>query len=407
MPDKTHWAASAWGAEASVLALAGVLRLVWVVLVPVAPISDSWAYDILARNLARGMGYGWYPGHPTGTWPVGPSFLYSVFYRFFGFTYTPILVFNLIISLVTILLVMKLAERWFNRGVALLAGLLLALWPVQIEFTSVLGSELLFNVLILCWLAILDLTDWDDWAKVIAAGVVAGFTCYVRPVALLIPAVLCFREVILRRKVVKPLVSMAVVYLVMAAVIAPWSIRNTRDFRHFFLVSTNGRENMWEGNNPTGNGETEALPPEVEHMGEGERELYLGNIANAYIRQHPLLFLGRTVKKAFLLYDHESIGVYWNQPTLLRLYGNRVFRILKVVSDLFWGLALLLGLWGALLVFRKQGIIQATLSIPILLWLYFTGVYSTTVVQDRYHFAAIPFIAVLAGLAVQSFQELL
>jgi len=393
------------GATVAVLAVAGVLRLVWVLCIPVAPISDSWAYDVLARNLARGMGYGWHPGHPTATWPVGPSFLYSVFYRVFGFVYAPIVIFNIVISLVTILLGMKLAERWFNSKVALLAGILLALWPVQIEFASVLGSELIFNVLVLCWLAILELTEWNGWLKLIAAGVVAGLTCYVRPVALLIPAALCIREVILYRRIVRPVASMAVVYLVMAAVIAPWSIRNTRDFGHFFLVSTNGRENLWEGNNPAGNGETEALPPEVQHMGEGQREIYLGKIAEAYIRQHPFLFAGRTVKKAFLLYDRESIGVYWNQPSILRLYGNRAFWILKIVSDLYWGAALLLGLWGAVLVFARERVIAAVMSLPILLWLYFTGVYSTTVVQDRYHFAAIPFIAVLAALALQCFGD--
>jgi hypothetical protein len=47
--------------------------------------------------------------------------------------------------------------------------------------------------------------------------------------------------------------------------------------------------------------------------------------------------------------------------------------------------------------------LAALLSLPILLWLYFTAVYSTTVVQDRYHFAAIPFIAVLAAIPLELF----
>jgi 4-amino-4-deoxy-L-arabinose transferase-like glycosyltransferase len=388
-------------AFASVLSVATALRIVWVFCVPVAPVSDSWAYDVLARNLARGIGYDWYRGNPTANWPVGTSFVYSIFYRLFGFTYTPIIFWNIVISLATIWLVMLLAERWFDRKVAIVAGYLLALWPVQIEFTSVLGSEMMFNVLILCWLAILELATWNRWAKVIAMGILAATTCYIRPVALLLPIVFCIREIILSRKLLTPLVSMTTIYLVMAVLIAPWSIRNTRTFGHFFLVSTNAGSNIWEGNNPGGNGETEDLPPEIKNMSEGQREIYLGNIAKTYIRQHPGLFIARTVKKAFLLYGHETIGVHWNLPSIVRIYGNRVFWVLKLISDLFWWAVLALGLWGAGVVFTRVGILSAILSFPILLWTYFTGVYSTTVVQDRYHFAAIPFIAILAAVALQ------
>lgn len=404
MGDSRFWK-TRQGAFASVLAVAAVLRIVWVFCVPVAPVSDSWAYDFLARNLARGLGYCWYPGNPTANWPVGTSFIYSIFYRVFGFTYVPLIVFNIVLSLATIWLVMLLAERWFDRRVAIFAGCLLAVWPVQIEFTSVLGSEVMFNVLIFCWLAVLELATWNRWVRIVAMGILAAITCYIRPVALLLPLVFCMREILLSKKLLTPLVSMTTIYLVMAMLIAPWSIRNTRTFGHFFLISTNAGSNIWEGNNPTGNGSTQDLPPEIKGMGEGQREIYLGNIAKAYIRQHPGLFLARTVKKALLLYDHETIGVHWNLPTIERLYGNRAFVALKLVSDLFWWIVLLLGLWGAGVVFARKGMIAALLSLPILLWLYFTAVYSTTVVQDRYHFAAIPFIAVLAAISLDLWSK--
>lgn len=71
---------------ARILLVALVLRAVWAFFVPVVPISDSNAYDVFAQNLAR---------------------------------------------------------------VAILTGALLSLWPSQIEFTTVVASELPFVTLLL------------------------------------------------------------------------------------------------------------------------------------------------------------------------------------------------------------------------------------------------------------------
>jgi len=44
----------------------------------------------------------------------------------------------------------------------------------------------------------------------------------------------------------------------------------------------------------------------------------------------------------------------------------------------------------------------AITSIPVLMWLYFTLLYAVFVVQDRYHFPTLPFIAMLAGVTLDS-----
>lgn len=390
----------------AVLLIALVLRVIWALVVPVLPLSDSYAYDVFARNLASGAGYGWAPGQLTAHWPVGTSFVYSILYRCFGLTYIPIVVLNICISLGTIWVSMTLATRWFGKQVALGAGLLLAFWPAQIEFVSVLGSELLFNALLMTWLIIWDSMRSKPWITGLVLGVVAAATCYVRPTGLLIPVVLFVLDLVRDRKFLDPALKAALTLVFACLLIAPWSIRNTRLLGSFVQISTNAGVNFWEGNNPTSDGSTQALPAETMNMNEALRDEYLGKLAKAYIKEYPGKFVVRTMSKGVRLYSHESIGVYWNKAGLESKFGTGVFIPLKVFSSLYWGCALMLGLGGLISLVRRVGILGAVFQPCVAFWLYFTAVYAVTVIQDRYHFAAVPFIAMLGGLALSHFSLL-
>ena len=49
---------------------------------------------------------------------------------------------------------------------------------------------------------------------------------------------------------------------------------------------------------------------------------------------------------------------------------------------------------------RRFGFFPALAHPVLLIWIYFTGVYSIFVVEDRYHFPCHPFIAMLAAVAI-------
>lgn len=389
-----------------VLLVSLILRSIWGLLVPVVPLSDGYAYDVFARNLAHGFGYSWGPGLLTAHWPVGTSFIYSLFYRSFGFTYLPIVFFNICISLVTIWLTMKLANKWFGSRTAMGAGLLLAFWPAQIEFVSVLGSELIFNLLLVTWLFVWDSMRDKPWLGGLSLGVLAAATCYVRPTGLLIPLVLLVLDLVRERPFSYPLLTTTMCLLVACLLIVPWSIRNTRLFGSFVLISTNGGVNFWEGNNPTGDGSTQALPANTATMNEAARDQYLGKLAKQYVREYPARFIMRTLGKSVRLYSHESIGVYWNQAGLESRYGPHIFTPLKIFSSLYWACALALGLGGLLNLVHRRGFIAALFHPVVTIWLYFTAVYGVTVIQDRYHFAVVPCIAILGGSSLAQLYTL-
>jgi hypothetical protein len=242
---------------------------------------------------------------------------------------------------------------------------------------------------------------WGNfWVRSILIGLLAAAACYVRPIGLLLPAILYAFSINRERRYAAPIAGAAVSFLVMFLAIAPWSLRNTRAFGHFELISTNGGANLWMGNHPDGAGGTADLPPGSLRMPEAERDVYLGNMAKAYIRAYPGRFVLRTLKKVVLLHDHETIGVHWNLSALESVYGPRAVWILKLKSDVYWWLVLLLGMAGVSTLAIQRGAVALLVSPPIVLWAYFTALHAVIVVQDRYHFPCLPFVGMLAAVAL-------
>src|SRR5262245_10801092 len=140
------------------LLLAAALRIAWALIVPIAPVSDCHSYDVCAQNLAEFNTFGYEPDKPWAFWPVGTSFAYSLVYRVFDpmkFGYAPVAIFNVLLGTGMVALAMAAAHRWFGRVPALFAGLILAVWPTQVFFTTIIASETLFTALclagILAW----------------------------------------------------------------------------------------------------------------------------------------------------------------------------------------------------------------------------------------------------------------
>jgi hypothetical protein len=387
---------------AAILAGALVLRLLWAVAVPVAPMFDSVIYDLFARNLAAGLGYSWEAGKPTVFWPVGTAFLYSLPYRAFGPRYLPATLMNVAFGVAVVALAMRLTRGWFGPAAALVAGGLLAAWPGLVEFTTILASELPFMAVVLGALAVWDrpAPALGPFARAVPAGLLLAAASYLRPTALLLPAL--FAVVELRRggRLWPTVGAVALMGVVVLACLLPWSARNARLFGRFVLVSANGGVVGWMGNNPCSDGLDMELPGWVEGLDEVERDRVLQREASAYIRRDPLAFVGRAAGKLVRMHKRESIGVVWNLKALEARYGPALTFSLKLASNLYWFAALALGLVGAAILVRRDGWLGAMTHPTILLWGYFAGVHSVTLAQDRYHFPCIPAVAALAALAV-------
>ncbi len=386
-------------ARAAILSLALLLRLAWALAVPVVPVSDSVAYDTFAQHLAAGEGYGWNPGEPSAYWPVGTSAVYSALYRVFGHSYTPIVALNIALGLSIVYLTMSLARRWSGEPTSILAGLLMSVWPLLIQFTTILASELLFLFFALAAIWIAELERARPLTRSLLAGLALAAASYVRPISLLLVPFLFLRALARDRRVSTFLLCCSVATLSMLAVLLPWSLRNMRVFERFVLVSTNGGANFWMGNNPDTTGGYMPLP-DLGIPNEAQQNEAFNKLAMAYIREKPLRFLSRTALKALMLHDRETIGIVWNGQGITERFGKRTIPALKTGSNLYWYLVLALGLLGTVLALREKPFHLVIVFPPLYFWSYFILVHCLTVVNDRYHFPSIPFIAILAASAL-------
>jgi hypothetical protein len=213
----------------------------------------------------------------------------------------------------------------------------------------------------------------------------------------LLPIVIGLSHLIADGRLLDHAARVFVVFCVMAACIAPWTVRNYRLFGEYILISHNGGANTWQGNSPGTTGEYRPSPPDLNSLPEPERDRVLGARAFEYIKAYPLHFLGRSAVKLVKLHNRESIGIVWNEKGLSQRASPGTITVMKMLSVLYWWIALGLGLCGAFALARTIGPFQALFHPAILIWGYFSAVHAVTVVGDRYHFPSIPSIAALGG----------
>jgi len=384
-----------WG----ILGAATVLRVIWAILITAVPVSDGEAYDLLAHTLIERGVYGWSAGQPSAFWPPGTSAVYAVLYYIFGYGLTSIVLFNIACSTAIVGLTIWLGQVFFDRTTALLAGALMAIWPSEVAYVTILASELPFTVLVLLGVAAWFKTSWSKLARAIFSGLLFGAATYFRSVALLLPIVLWLTAVTDWQKLRRQLPMMFLTMIVVISTVAPWTFRNYKVFDHVELLTSSDGVNLWMGNNPDATGFYMTTPADTAGLSEYDQNKILGERAKQYIIGRPVAFILRTIKKAVLLHAGETIAVHWNAQGIQQRFGERALLPIKAIMEGFWLTALLLALIGIAVLARDRGIISAFTHPVVLIWAYYTVIYGVILVVDRFHFPSHPFISILAAIA--------
>lgn len=378
------------------------LRVLWAVAIPMRPVSDSEAYNLLARTLVDHGVYGWSVTEPTAFWAVGTSALAAFTYLFTD-GFVGIVLLNLLAGGMIMVLTYLVSARWFGPQVALLALALIAVWPNLIFFTSILSSELFFMAMTLAGLVFWQRPTGRPVLNLGLAGLIWGLTSYIRPVILLAPVALALVDLARGpRRFGASLLGAGIVVLMIMLVAAPWTIRNQRVLGEPAMISTNFGSNLWMGNNPASSGGYMQLPPEVATMSEIERDNYLKDEAKRFIRENPGAAIRLLGQKLVRLNIRETIGVAWNLESLQALAGDKGVLGAKLLATGYWYLLLASALGGMVVIGRKDGIAAAFFNPPVALWAYFTALHVVVVAEDRYHMPASPFVAILAAVALHA-----
>lgn len=382
----------------AILALALALRLLWALGIDVVPVSDSAAYLALAKSLAEGRGYAWADGTLTAFWPPGTSFLYGGLFWLFGQRSEPIVALNLAAGVAVVYLGFRLSRLFYGRHVGLLAAGLLAVWPLLIQFTTIMASEILFLVpVLMAMLVVFETRSPRPW-HFVWFGFLVAVASYIRPTAIpliVILPVLCWLRVPSWRHLAG---WVGVGGMVCMLAIWPWAERNSRLFGQPTSLSTNFGANLWMGNNSTSQGTYQSLDPYSHLTNEKVRDDQMRADAIAFITGNPVGFLKLGVKRIVTTFDRETIGVAWNIQGLESRFASSPWMVgaLKGVSTAYWYAMLLAALGGVYLLVQRERW-RLAFNPVIVVSLFFAAVPAVMVGQDRYHMPMIPMVACCAA----------
>jgi len=390
----------------TLLTVAMLLRVVWALVIPVMPVSDSHAYDTFARTLLSSGVFGWNANEPFSFWPPGTSLIYAALFRVFGADYSAIIGLNLILSAGLIVLTMRLATRFYGARCALYSGWLLALWPTLVMFTTVLASELPFLVFVTAALDVWTLPNRRALLRGVVAGALFGCAALVRPVAMALPVIIgvavLLEHGLSKSAVFEQLRLVIPALIAMACVIAPWTLRNYELYHEVVLISTNGGVTLWMGNAPGTTGEHMDVPAWAEKLRDDKQDKALGELAKGYIVNDPAGFVWRSLRKFIWLYNHESIGVAWNEAGLLARFGESALKPLKLFTHTTWALILMTSIAGLWVLVKMRGLWRAVCGPVVITIAFYSVIHSAVVSQDRYHLEFAVQLALLAGIALNA-----
>lgn len=340
--------------------LALLPHLVFVLLFIKYPIAldDMFQYDMLARSLVSGNGYRWYAAEdmealrpymsqfldlsklnppPEGVLTAfrapGYPFFLAVFYGLFPLEIRFAVVRVVQAALMALMapLVAQLALRLgLGRRAAIIAGVVVAFYPILCFYPIALASENLFIPLVLIsFLLVLRAADSPQLRFSLFAGLALGLAILTRSILLpfaVLAALWLWRFGQTRSK--GAFLLLATVF----GVCLPWAIRNTLVMGRPVFVENSGGYNLFVGYHPEGNGgfvSDVAIIP-LTYLDDAERDQFCTQAALEYIRNDPAeaalrvlrraaYFVGVEDRELAFFYSNNFFGE-WKQPWLTFIY---------------------------------------------------------------------------------------
>ena len=355
-------------------------------------------YHARALRIVRGLPYG-----DHGRAPLYP-YLVAAAYRIGGVHATAAYVVQALLESAALVVLASAVSRRFGRRAGLAAGLLGALYPARILYSSLLLSENA-AVIAVCLLAaaLLYLEERPNVGRAVIAGGLAGLAFLARPPLFLLGVAPLATVGTVRIPAARKLGLAAAALATFLAAPVSWGWTSRVETGYFVLGDVATGLNLWLGNNPDFHGRY-GLPPPV--AGFDFSDYYRENArlrreAVAYIAAHPF-------RTAALWLPKSS---YWWSPEhrdLMYLYSNgwtpeqRPIVLWIAYAFVAAGFVILvpLALRGALsgLTPALAGCLAGIAAV----W----GVHLLAFADSRYHLPALPLLWVLAGVGAARSEAL-
>jgi 4-amino-4-deoxy-L-arabinose transferase-like glycosyltransferase len=390
---------------AAILSLSLLLRLLilWLVL---ARFPHNWLYTrgielgTLAKSLVAGQGLSSPFGGSTGPTallaPGYPALIALLFAIFGSFTFTSaaaVMLMQILFSMLTVLCIMRVAWELFGVRTANIAGAFWAvslplLWMPTIFWETCLSSLLLLGMLPLA-LRCERKPSGILWALM---GAYSGLAALVNPS--LLPSLLALTGWA-SWPARKTGMYLPVALLVLAAVFAPWPLRNATMLHAFIpLRSTVGFE-LWVGNRPGASGFLDESQFPLFNRWEYEQYASQGEVA---------YMAGKATLARINIRAHPGDFLYLSVVRFVRFWsgtGNRDGSVFFALHALLTTSAGFVGAWRLLREDRLR--LAALFLLPVMI---FPLPYYITHAEFRYRLVIDPLLTILGAYAVCGAHEL-
>lgn len=398
--------------------LAFALRLAWIAYARPDPgdgrLDDSLFYDFTAQTLAAGKGYIHFKGYATAQWPPGYPLLLAAIYKVFGHSIILAKLLNAFAGAAACLLIYAIGAKVFNRRVGFLAAVILAVFPSQIYYSTLVMTEALssalFAVLILLVLTWTIERDDPSPLRLFLLGVLLGAAALMRAeIAVLLLAVLLVWKLMIpswrtfaRRA--------ALLVAGMALVIMPWTIRNAISMHAFIPISSGAGHTFLAGHQKDPYNPHHFFPEvkyqrEYEYLPYPEREVKIEREAMRagleFMVSNPRYEFFLLFEKLYHLYMSDSDALKWINIGPVMPSGERRVTIPDSATDK-WSL-LANGYYYAVMASAALGVLlwfSVRDKKRLLLVLFVAGwtlIHLAFIPDGRYHTSLIPIFCLWAA----------
>ena len=250
-------------------------------------IHDQVSYDALARSLLAGRGYtfskNWYPFTPANTPTAHWSFIYPLYlagmYSITG--YHPLaarIVQGVVGGALICFLVYRIGRRVVDEDTGLVGAGLAAIYGYFVYYNVALMTETFFIVFVLFSLYLsLELKERPTVTRWILLGLTLGMAALFRQTILLfVPFLLLWLLFEARKREVRWW-HFTLPIVVIALLIAPWTVRNYLIYHQFLPLNSNAGYAFYASNNPNlgtdWRNELVVVPVPEELVGQNEAKL--------------------------------------------------------------------------------------------------------------------------------------
>jgi 4-amino-4-deoxy-L-arabinose transferase-like glycosyltransferase len=293
---------------------------------------------------------------------------------------------------------------------------LLALFPSQIFFSTLVMTEVLFAALLtLVVLLVIFWTLGDERPpayKLLLLGLLLGYGAITRGEGgVLVLAVLLIWW--LTRVAWRPFLARSAILLAgVVVVITPWTIRNFTVFHAPVFISTAMGSALWQGNRadaykPNDFGFDTKFYDEFANVPYPQKEVEMNNAAMrealGFIVHNPGTEVGLVFKKLYHLYNEDAIGLFWIDGTGGKAsIPDSLQTKLETVANAYYFVVFGWALVAAPLWFSLRDRARFLLPLTVLV---LTATHLVFTPNPRYHFAFIPLFCVLAAQGVVTLRE--